>query len=156
MSADSQDAPRRRDLPRKNHQTSGVLPGNMTPRVSLFTITLLTAACLLTGSAAASASPQPHGCPSSDLRYPFEPGGPKDFGVFRLRIAQGSCATAHSVAKTWMRRFEAAFRAGRIALPRSVAGFKFTSLPPDAAQMFRERGQRAAMTIWFDYQIPNG
>jgi hypothetical protein len=127
-------------------------------RTKLFIAALLTTACLLTltVSKAASAPPPQRSCPSADLRYPFEPGGPKSFGVFRLRIAQGSCATAHNVAKAWMRRFEAAFRAGHILLPRSVAGFKFTSLAPDAAQMFRERGRRAATTIWFDYQIPNG
>jgi hypothetical protein len=55
-----------------------------------------------------------------------------------------------------MRRFEAAFRAGHTVLPRSVAGFTFTTLPAHAAQTFRERGTQMATTIWFDYRIPNG
>jgi hypothetical protein len=33
-------------------------------------------------------------CTSAGLRYPFTPGGPKDFGVFKLRITRGTCTTA--------------------------------------------------------------
>ena len=115
---------------------------------------VLVAACLL--PAAASAAVAPLSCPSADLRFPFEPGGPKAFGVFNLRIAGGRCVLAHRVAKAWMTRFEAEFRAGRTALPRSVDGFSFTTLPAHVAQTFRERGRSRAATIWFDYRIPNG
>lgn len=41
-------------------------------------------------------------------------------------------------------------------VPRSLAGFKFTSLPVHAAQTFRERGRMGNTTVWFDYRIPNG
>jgi hypothetical protein len=96
-------------------------------------------------------------CKSADLRYPFNPGGPKDFGVFKLRITGGKCTTAHRVAKAWMRAFEARLRGpGRLRLPRSVAGFRFTTLPPNAAQTYRERGRRRTTTIRFDYRVPNG
>jgi hypothetical protein len=95
-------------------------------------------------------------CSSADLRYPFQPGGPKTFGVFRLRITGGACPTAHRVAKAWMTRFEANLRAGRVELPRRVLGFTFTSLPPNAAQTYRLRGVRRATRINFDYVVPNG
>jgi hypothetical protein len=115
---------------------------------------LLTACCLL--PAAAESAPTPRSCSSADLRYPFMPGGPRTFGVFELRVADGPCVTAHRVAGAWMTRFEAAFRAGHIRLPRSVDGFTFTTLPAHVAQTYRERGQRQTTTIWFDYRIPNG
>jgi hypothetical protein len=99
---------------------------------------------------------QAHRCPSADLRYPFRPGLPNEFGVFKLRIAHGTCATAHRVAKAWMKRFEANLRAGHVRLPRRVAGFRFTTLPPNAAQTYRERGRRRTTTIRFDYRVPNG
>jgi hypothetical protein len=105
--------------------------------------------------AAAGASPPLH-CSSADLRYPYQPGGPNDFGVFKLRIAGGRCTTAHRVAKAWMKEFEANLRAGRVKLPRQVAGFTFTSLPPNAAQTYNERGRKGAKTIRFDYRVPNG
>ena len=95
-------------------------------------------------------------CRSADLRYPFMAGGPKTFGVFKLRIDGGSCTTAHSVAKSWMRRFEANLRAGRVRLPKSVQGFTFKTLPAHAAQTYSERGRRGATTIRFDYVVPNG
>jgi hypothetical protein len=95
-------------------------------------------------------------CKSADLRYPFEPGGPKTFGVFKLRITGGRCTTAHRVAKAWMDEFEADIRAGRLRLPRAVAGFTFTTLPPNAAQTYRERGRKRTTTIRFDYRVPNG
>jgi hypothetical protein len=95
-------------------------------------------------------------CTSADLRYPFQPGGPRTFGVFRLQITGGSCATAHRVAKAWMTRFEKALRAGRLKLPRSVAGFTFTTLPAREPQTYRERGRKATTTIRFDYRVPNG
>ena len=96
-------------------------------------------------------------CKSADLRYPFQPDGPRTFGVFRLRITGGGCTTAHRVAKRWMDRFEASIRgAGRLKLPRNVLGFHFTTLPPNAAQTYRERGRKDAATIRFDYVVPNG
>jgi hypothetical protein len=117
-------------------------------------VAVLAATCLLPGEAAGA--PPPRSCSSADLRYPFEPGGPRAFGVFRLRIADGTCATAHRVARRWMNRFEARLRAGRVVLPRSLAGFKFTRLPVHVAQTYRVRGRRGATTIWFDYRVPNG
>lgn len=95
-------------------------------------------------------------CTSADLRYPFRPGGPKTFGVFKLQVTGGSCATAHAVAKRWMDRFEASLREGRVRLPRRVRGFRFRSLPPTEAQTYRLRGRRGETTIRFDYRVPNG
>ena len=126
----------------------------MSHRGKLFIAALLTTACLLPGTAAAAASQR--NCRSADLRYPFMPGGPNTFGVFGLRIAHGPCTTAHRVAKAWMSRFEAAFRAGHLIMPRSVDGFRFTTLDAHEAQEFRQRGQMGTTTIWFDYRIPNG
>jgi hypothetical protein len=109
----------------------------------------------LAPAAAADAAPTLR-CKSADLRYPFSPGGPKTFGVFRLRIIDGRCTTAHRVAKDWMDRFEANLDAGRVKLPRSVDGFTFTTLPATEAQTYRERGRRGTTTIRFDYRVPNG
>jgi hypothetical protein len=95
-------------------------------------------------------------CKSADLRYPFQPGGPRTFGVFKLRITGGKCATAHRVAKKWMEQFEGNLRLGRLKLPRSVAGFRFKTLPANAAQTYRERGRKRKTTIRFDYRVPNG
>jgi hypothetical protein len=123
----------------------------------LISAAVLITACLVPGTAGAASSQR--SCHSADLRYPAEllaPNGPRIFGVFGLRIAHGSCTTAHRVAQAWMSRFEAAFRAGRTIVPRSVDGFKFTTLDAHEAQEFRERGQMATTTIWFDYRIPNG
>ena len=88
--------------------------------------------------------------------HPFERGGPKSFGVFKLPITGGGCTTAHRVAKAWMKEFEANIRAGRVKLPRAVAGFTFTILPPNAAQTYRDRGRKRTTTIRFDYRVPNG
>jgi hypothetical protein len=129
----------------------------MSRPVKLLIAALLVTTCLLPGTAgAAGATSSPRGCRSADLRYPFQPGGPQTFGVFGLRIAQGSCTTAHRVAKAWMSQFEAAFRAGHLKVPRSIDGFRFTTLPAHEAQTFRERGQMKGTTISFDYRIPNG
>jgi hypothetical protein len=125
-------------------------------RLSKTLLVLLLAAACLMPAAAAAAPARTRSCSSADLRYPFSPAGPKAFGVFRLRIAGGTCATAHRVAKAWMTRFEAAFRAGRTVLPRSVDGFTFVTVPARLVQAFRERGQMGGTTIWFDYLIPNG
>ena len=95
-------------------------------------------------------------CKSADLRYPFQPGGPKTFGVFDLRITDGSCRKAHRVAKSWMAKFELNLLLGEVKLPRKAAGFTFKSLPPNAPQTFRERGRNGTTTIRFDYVVPNG
>jgi hypothetical protein len=95
-------------------------------------------------------------CKSGDLRYPFQPGGPNTFGVFKLRITGGKCTTAHRVAKAWMEEFEASILEGEVKLPRHVAGFTFTTLPANAAQTYRERGRKRKKTIRFDYRVPNG
>ena len=55
-----------------------------------------------------------------------------------------------------MNDFEGDILRGHLRLPRSVDGFSFKSLPPDAAQTYRERGRRRATTIDFDYRVPNG
>jgi hypothetical protein len=117
-------------------------------------IALVAIAALLPVAAADAATTR--SCRSADLRYPFEPGGPKTFGVFKLRVAGGTCATAHRVAKQWMNDFEGDLLRGHVRLPRSVEGFAFTTLPPDAAQTYRERGRRRSTTITFDYRVPNG
>jgi hypothetical protein len=133
---------------------SGVFADMPTP-LKLFIASLLVTVCLLPGTAVAAASQ--HSCRSADLRYPFQQGGPRIFGVFGLRIAHGPCTTAHGVAQAWMSKFETAFRKqGPLVVPRSVDGFRFTTLPAHDAQEFRERGQMGNTTIWFDYRIPNG
>jgi hypothetical protein len=123
-------------------------------RPTLATLLLITA-CLLPATAA-GATPVHH-CNSADLRYPFMPGGPRTFGVFKLRISGGRCPSAHRIARAWMGRFEASFRgAGPLRVPRLVEGFRFTTLPIAEVQAFPERGRKGATTIWFDYRIPNG
>jgi hypothetical protein len=114
----------------------------------------LAGAVLAAPPAAHAASYKP--CHSADLRYPFEAGGPKTFGVFRLRIHAGSCQTAHRVAKDWMDRFEGTLRRGHVKLPKSVDGFAFETLAPNAAQTYNERGRRGERIIRFDYRVPNG
>ena len=109
---------------------------------------------LLAAAPATHASPVR--CKSADLRYPFEPSGPKTFGVFRLQVTDGTCRKAHHVARTWMAQFELNLLLGHVTLPRKAAGFSFASLPPNAAQTYRERGRRNATTIRFDYVVPNG
>jgi hypothetical protein len=132
--------------------------GAVMPRHTLAAVFILIACAVVpeTAAGAAAASPPARNCNSADLRYPFQPGGPKTFGVFQLRIAGGPCATAHRVAAAWMKRFETAFRAGRTVVPRSVSGFRFTTLPAREVQAFPERGESGRTTIWFDYRIPNG
>src|SRR5947209_15390963 len=105
--------------------------------------------------AAAPAEAKPRTCRSSDLRFPFQPGGPKTFGVFRLTVTGGTCATAHRVAKDWKRRFQAAERRGKLKLPKHVDGFTFTQVPVHAAQTFGLRGVRGATTLRFRYVVPN-
>jgi len=95
-------------------------------------------------------------CKSADLRYPFEPGGPKTFGVFKLRVTDGTCSKAHRVARAWMAEFELNILLGHVKLPRTVAAFAFTTLPATEAQTYRERGSNGTTTIRFDYRVPNG
>jgi hypothetical protein len=128
----------------------------VTPRVRHATsIVVVTVLALLSAAPVANAQSTLR-CKSADLRYPFQPGGPKTFGVFKLRIANGTCTKAHRVAKSWMAEFELNLLLGHVTLPRKVAGFSFTSLPPNAAQTYRERGRKGATTIRFDYVVPNG
>jgi hypothetical protein len=121
-------------------------------------LTIVLAAVLIAALLPAVADAKPARCKSADLRYPFQEGGPDDFGVFKLRITGGRCSTAHRVAKRWMKRFEADLRDGDadFKLPRHVLGFTFKSLPPDAAQTYNMRGRKGAKTIRFDYVVPNG
>jgi hypothetical protein len=128
----------------------------MRPRAP-WAIALVAVALAAFPSSPATAAAPSRTCGSADLRYPFEPGGPRTFGVFHLRIEGGRCATAHRVAKAWMRAFEKRLHSpGRLRLPRLVEGFRFTTLPPQAAQTYRERGRRRSTTIRFDYVVPNG
>jgi hypothetical protein len=120
---------------------------------------LLAATCAVALTAAAV--PPAHAaptrvCKSADMRYPFQPGGPKTFGVFRLQVTGGGCPLARRIAKRWMDRFEANLRDGHATLPRRVGGFRFRSLPPREAQTYRLRGRRDGTTIRFDYRVPNG
>jgi hypothetical protein len=119
----------------------------------LLPIALIAALALLGPASAHAATAQ---CKSADLRYPFQPGGPKTFGVFHLRVTGGKCTTAHSAAKAWMKRFEANLKKGKVKLPKHVSGFTFTSLPPKQAQTYRLRGVKAKTRINFDYVVPNG
>lgn len=132
------------------------MPRHILVAAALALAVLVQAVPAANGASAAKGAPAILVCKSADLRYPFQPGGPKDFGVFKLRVSAGRCATAHRVAKAWMKRFEAALRAGHVRLPHSVDGFTFKTLPAHAAQTYRERGRRGATTIRFDYRIPNG
>jgi len=122
------------------------------PRSTL--IALVALLPLLPAPAAHAAAGQR--CKSADLRYPFQPGGPKTFGVFKLQTTGATCPKAHRVARAWMAEFELELLLGRVKLPRRVAGLSFTSLPPNAAQTYRLRGRKGATTIRFDYVVPNG
>jgi hypothetical protein len=110
---------------------------------------LLALAITLLVAAPAHAATQT--CSSADLRYPFQPGGPKTFGVFHLRVTGGSCATAHRAAKAWKTAFEKNYK-----LPKQAGGFTFTELPANAAQTYRLRGVKGKTRINFDYVVPNG
>ena len=118
---------------------------------------LAAAAAALALLAAAPAEAKTRTCRSSDLRFPFQPGGPKTFGVFHLKVTGGTCTTAHRVAKDWKRRFQANERKpGPLRLPKHVDGFTFSQVPVHAAQTFGLKGVRGATTIRFDYVVPNG
>ena len=90
-------------------------------------------------------------CSSKDLRYPFTEGGPKTFGIFHLRVTNGSCATAHKAAKAYKTKFEKHYN-----VPKQAGGFTFTELPPNAPQTYRLRGVKGKTRINFDYVVPNG
>lgn len=124
------------------------------PRLIVLLAVLAAAVALVPVSTAGAAVTRT--CRSADLRYPFMPGGPKDFGVFSLSVDGGSCSTAHRVAKSWMRAFEANIARGSTKLPKKAAGFAFKTLPATAAQQYNERGRRGAVTVRFAYRIPNG
>jgi hypothetical protein len=109
----------------------------------------LVALALLPGAAT-------HDCKSSDLRFAFQPGAPKFFGVFRLKATNASCATAHKVAKDWKKRFQANQNHGNDTLPKKVDGFTFTTFETHAAQTVGMKGRRGAATLQFRYVIPNG
>ena len=117
---------------------------------------LILAAAVLAAAVPATSSAAPRTCSSSDLRYPFRAGGPKTFGVFKLTVDGGSCATAHRVAKRWMTLFEANIDRGSARLPKSAAGFTFKTLPAQEAQEYRQRGRRGSVTVRFVYRVPNG
>jgi hypothetical protein len=115
---------------------------------------LATVAALLPAAASARTLRR---CNSADLRYPFMKGGPDDFGVFKLRITGGRCATAHRVAKAWQKRFEADIRrAGALTFPHHVRGFTFATPTVPEPQTFHVRGHRRATVIRFNYVVPNG
>jgi hypothetical protein len=121
-------------------------------RRPLVTAALLTAALLPAPAVAA----QPKPCKAADLRYPFQPGGPRTFGVLRLTITRGTCATARRVAKAWGKAFEANIAGGSVKRPRRAAGFTFTELAVTQPQEYRLRGRKGATSIRFDYRVPNG
>src|ERR1700760_472380 len=110
-------------------------------RAHRYLAVLVLVATTLGLSAVSAGARTPRNCNSADLRYPFSAGGPRAFGVFKLHIANGSCATAHRVAKSWMARFEAAFRAGHLVLPREAGGFTFRASPAHVPQTYHARGR---------------
>jgi len=116
-------------------------------------VTCLLAAAAVLGAGPAAAATK---CRSSDMRYPFQMGGPKDFGVFALRITNGTCTTARRIARMWMKDFEDAIDAGRVRLPKHEGGFTFKTLRATEAQTYRERGTKGSTTITFKYRVPNG
>jgi hypothetical protein len=116
----------------------------------------LTALALLF-AAAPAAEAKTRSCASADLRYPFQPGGPKTFGVFKLKATGATCLAAHHAAHAWMAEFEASLRGdGPLELPRTAGGFRWKELPPNAAQTYRLRGTRGSKRVTFDYVVPNG
>ncbi len=115
------------------------------------------AALALFAAAAPAADAKPRSCSSSDLRYPFEPGGKNTFGVFKLKATKTTCRTAHHAAHAWMAEFEASLRGdGALELPRTAGGFKWKELAPNAAQTYRLRGTKGSKVVTFDYVVPNG
>ena len=130
----------------------GTSPESYVRRLTLVGIVLV---AVLAAAPTAGARPT-LSCKAADLRYPFVPGGAKNFGVFRLQITGGTCATAHRVAKAWMTKFEKTILTGSTTRPRNILGFTFSELPPNAAQTYRERGRKGTTSLRFDYRVPNG
>ncbi|MEA2220520.1 MAG: hypothetical protein QOJ35_3146 [Solirubrobacteraceae bacterium] len=118
--------------------------------------TVLTATLTTPVPAAATQARETRDRRAVDLRYPFMPGGPSTFGLFKPRVTGGTCATARRVAQAWMRAFEAHIARGTAKLSRGAAGFAFTTLPATEAQTYRERGRRGPTSIRLDYRVPNG
>jgi hypothetical protein len=107
--------------------------------------------------APAAQAAKPRSCASADLRYPFEEGGPKTFGVFKLRVIGASCTVGHHAAHAWMAKFEASLRGeGALEVPKRAGGFVWKELAPNAAQTYRLRGTKGKTTVTFDYVVPNG
>ncbi len=123
----------------------------MTARLLITTAALL--AALAPAAPASADEPETRRCASADLRYPFQEGQPNHFGVWRLKVTGETCATAHRVAERWQERLEAS---PTHRLPRTVKGFRFRQLRPNAAQTYRLRGTRGEAVIRFDYMVPNG
>jgi hypothetical protein len=101
--------------------------------------------------AAAPAQAATATCSSKDLRYPFTEGGPKTFGIFKLRVTNGSCTTARKAARAYKIAFEKQYE-----VPKQAGGFTFTELPPNAPQTYRLRGVKGSTRINFNYVVPNG
>ena len=115
------------------------------------------AALAVLAAAPAAAEAKPRSCASSDLRYPYEPGGKKTFGVFKLKATGASCLDAHHAAHAWLAEFEASLRGeGPLRMPRTAGGFKWKELQPNAAQTYRLRGTKGSKVVTFDYVVPNG
>ena len=108
-------------------------------------------------AAAPAADAKTRSCSSADLRYPFEPGGKKTFGVFKLKATGATCMVAHHAAHAWMAEFEASLRGdGPLEMPRTAGGFRWKELRPNAAQTYRLRGTKGSKVVTFDYVVPNG
>jgi|GEM_PF-5147737 hypothetical protein len=117
----------------------------------------LLAAVALCAAAAPAAEAKTRSCSSSDLRYPYKPGGKKTFGVFKLKATGATCRVAHHAAHAWMAEFEASLRGdGPLVLPRTAGGFRWKQLRPNAAQTYRLRGTKGSKVVTFDYVVPNG
>ena len=117
---------------------------------------VLAALALLT-VAAPVAEAKTRSCASGDLRYPFEPGGKKTFGVFKLKATGATCMAAHHAAHAWMAVFVASLRGeGPLVMPRTAGGFQWKELQPNAAQTYRLRGTNGSKRVTFDYVVPNG
>jgi len=101
-------------------------------------------------TAVAPASAAPTACKSSDLRYSFNPGGPKTFGVFNLRQTATTCKVARYVAKEFGRKYESTGK-----LPKRAGGFAifgYTSGP----QQVTIKATAGRKVVRFRYVVANG
>ncbi len=107
---------------------------------------------------APAAEAKTRSCASADLRYPFEPGGPKTFGVFKLRVTGAPCMTAHHAAHAWMAEFEASLRGDGAA--RDAEHGRRVPLEASCRRTPRRpiacAAPRAKTRVTFDYVVPNG